>query len=45
MSDSQPRIREIPYNFSSFSGREIVIRVLGAGNWALIEELRGSRRT
>jgi FAD/FMN-containing dehydrogenase/Fe-S oxidoreductase len=45
MSDTQPRIREIPYNYTSYSDREIVIRFLGAEQWALIEELRGSRRT
>ena len=39
------RIREIPYNYTSFSDREIVIRFLGAPMWALIEELRGTRRT
>ncbi len=39
------RIREIPYNYTSFSDREIVIRLLGEENWRLIEELRGSRRT
>ncbi len=39
------RIREIPYNYTSFSDREIVIRYLGEDNWNLIEELRGSRRT
>jgi FAD/FMN-containing dehydrogenase/Fe-S oxidoreductase len=40
-----PRIREIPYNYTSFSDREIVIRFLGDEMWRLIEELRGSRRT
>lgn len=46
MSTSQPqRIREIPYNYTSFSDREIVIRFLGLEMWHLIEELRGSRRT
>jgi FAD/FMN-containing dehydrogenase/Fe-S oxidoreductase len=40
-----PRIREIPYNYTSFSDREIVIRLLGEANWRLIEDLRGSRRT
>ena len=45
MSDTQTRIREIPYNYTSFSDREIVIRFLGPEQWALIEELRGSRRT
>ena len=39
------RIREIPYNYTSFSDREIVIRYLGEDNWALIESLRGTRRT
>ena len=39
------RIREIPYNYTSFSDREIVIRYLGEENWRLIETLRGSRRT
>ena len=39
------RIREIPYNYTSFSDREIVIRFLGEPMWALINELRGSRRT
>ncbi|MES9944863.1 MAG: DUF3683 domain-containing protein [Candidatus Thiodiazotropha sp.] len=40
-----PRIREIPYNYTSFSDREIVIRFLGKPMWELIEELRGTRRT
>ncbi len=39
------RIREIPYNYTSFSDREIVIRFLGEENWRLIEDLRGTRRT
>ena len=39
------RIREIPYNYTSFSDREIVVRFLGEANWRLIEELRGTRRT
>ncbi|MFE8034441.1 DUF3683 domain-containing protein [Thiohalocapsa marina] len=39
------RIREIPYNYTSFSDREIVIRFLGEDNWRLIEALRGTRRT
>ena len=28
-SDEAPRLREIPYNYTSFSDREIVIRLLG----------------
>jgi FAD/FMN-containing dehydrogenase len=39
------RIREIPYNYTSFSDREIVIRFLGEAMWELIESLRGTRRT
>ncbi|MES9964376.1 MAG: DUF3683 domain-containing protein, partial [Candidatus Sedimenticola sp. 20ELBAFRAG] len=39
------RIREIPYNYTSFSDREIVIRFLGEEMWKVIEELRGTRRT
>lgn len=39
------RIREIPYNYTSFSDREIVTRFLGAAIWPLIEELRGERNT
>src|SRR3982751_2411379 len=40
-----PRLREIPYNYTSFSDREIVSRLLGADMWRVIEELRGERRT
>jgi FAD/FMN-containing dehydrogenase/Fe-S oxidoreductase len=43
--DSTHRIREIPYNYTSFSDREIVIRFLGREMWDLIEDLRGTRRT
>ncbi len=39
------RIREIPYNYTSFSDREIVLRILGTEGWQLIEELRHERRT
>lgn len=39
------RLREIPYNYTSFSDREIVIRFLGEEMWALVQQLRGSRRT
>ena len=40
-----PRLREIPYNYTSFSDREIVIRLLGADMWLLLERLRAERRT
>jgi FAD/FMN-containing dehydrogenase/Fe-S oxidoreductase len=39
------RIREIPYNYTSLSDREIVIRLLGARAWELLGVLRGERRT
>ena len=39
------RLREIPYNYTSFSDREIVIRLLGADAWRVLDELRGERRT
>ena len=39
------RIREIPYNYTSFSDREIVLRFLGEDMWRLIEHLREERRT
>ncbi|MDB5817906.1 MAG: FAD-linked oxidase, partial [Rhizobacter sp.] len=40
-----PRLREIPYNYTSFSDREIVIRLLGARAWELLENLRSERQT
>ncbi len=39
------RLREIPYNYTSFSDREIVIRLLGADNWAILDSLRRERVT
>jgi hypothetical protein len=44
-STPSPRIREIPYNYTSFSDREIVIRFLGEKGWQIIEQLRNQRRT
>src|SRR5205814_105590 len=40
-----PRLREIPYNYTSFSDREIVIRLLGEDAWSALEELREQRVT
>ena len=40
-----PRLREIPYNYTSFSDREIVIRLLGDEAWSILEALRAERRT
>ena len=42
---AQERIREIPYNYTSFSDREIVIRLLGSQSWELLNQLRGERQT
>lgn len=39
------RLREIPYNYTSFSDREIIIRLLGEDTWRILDELRGERRT
>ena len=39
------RLREIPYNYTSFSDKEIVIRFLGEEIWHIISELRGERKT
>jgi FAD/FMN-containing dehydrogenase/Fe-S oxidoreductase len=46
-SSAQPdaRLREIPYNYTSFSDREVVLRLLGEQAWTLLSELRGERRT
>jgi FAD/FMN-containing dehydrogenase/Fe-S oxidoreductase len=44
MADT-PRIREIPYNYTSFSDREILRRYLGEEGWILNESLRNQRRT
>ncbi|MCL2872327.1 MAG: DUF3683 domain-containing protein [Betaproteobacteria bacterium] len=40
-----PRLREIPYNYTSLSDREIVIRLLGAPMWDILDQLRLERRT
>ena len=39
------RIREIPYNYTSFSDREIVIRFLGEPMWDVLNNLRSRRVT
>jgi hypothetical protein len=40
-----PRLREIPYNYTSLSDREIVLRLLGERAWDLLNLLRDERRT
>ncbi len=37
--------REIPYNYTSFSDREIVYRLLGKKAWHILESLRADRKT
>ncbi|WP_445372807.1 DUF3683 domain-containing protein [Methylomonas sp. HW2-6] len=39
------RVREIPYNYTSFSDREIVIRLLGEEMWSILDSLREERIT
>ncbi|MEO5734416.1 MAG: FAD/FMN-binding oxidoreductase [Rubrivivax sp.] len=38
-------MREIPYNYTSFSDREIVIRLLGERAWTILNQLRQERQT
>ncbi|NNM65128.1 MAG: FAD/FMN-binding oxidoreductase, partial [Burkholderiales bacterium] len=45
VTDQPARLREIPYNYTSFSDREIVIRLLGAEAWGWLDQLRQERRT
>ncbi len=44
-SGDSHRIREIPYNYTSFSDREIVLRLLGESAWNWLNQLRDERRT
>ncbi len=43
--NAAPRLREIPYNYTSFSDREIVIRLLGEKVWDRLNWLRNERQT
>ncbi|HEX6708130.1 MAG TPA: FAD/FMN-binding oxidoreductase [Albitalea sp.] len=45
LAQGAPRLREIPYNYTSFSDREIVIRLLGARAWEVLNKLREERQT
>lgn len=44
-TNAVPRIREIPYNYTSYSDREIVIRLLGESAWDTLNTLRQQRKT
>ena len=39
------RLREIPFNYTSFADREVIIRLLGEDMWGVLDELRGERKT
>ena len=39
------RLREIPYNYTSYTDKEIVHRLLGAEAWQILQDLRTQRRT
>lgn len=41
----QRRIREIPYNYTSFSDKEIVLRLLGKDGWKLMKTLNDNSRS
>jgi FAD/FMN-containing dehydrogenase/Fe-S oxidoreductase len=45
LAEDAPRLREIPYNYTSFSDREVVIRLLGLRAWEQLEVLRAERQT
>src|SRR6478735_7880862 len=45
VDDGAPRLREIPYNYTSLSDREIVLRLLGTRAWEILNRLREERRT
>ncbi len=44
-NNDTPRLREIPYNYTSYSDREIILRLLGEEAWEKLSELRSERRT
>lgn len=43
--DLTNRLREIPYNYTSYSDKEIVLRLLGSEAWEKLSDLRSERRT
>lgn len=45
VASAVPRLREIPYNYTSLSDREIVIRLLGERAWEVLNRLRSERQT
>lgn len=45
MLETLSRVREIPYNYTSFTDKDIVRRFLGEEMWQTINELRKTRQT
>ena len=45
IDEAKIRLREIPYNYTSFTDKEIVIRLLGEDNWEKLNNLRKKRVT
>ena len=44
-AQAEQRLREIPYNYTSFSDKEVVMRLLGEQAWHWLSELRAQRQT
>ncbi|MDH4200589.1 MAG: DUF3683 domain-containing protein [Spirochaetia bacterium] len=44
-AEEKIRLREIPYNYTSFTDKEIVLKLLGEDNWIALNNLRKSRKT
>lgn len=45
MANQGNRLREIPYNYTSFSDKEIILKYFDEEIWKVIEELRAQRKT
>jgi FAD/FMN-containing dehydrogenase/Fe-S oxidoreductase len=45
IKEEKIRLREIPYNYTSFTDKEIVIKLLGEDNWNVLNDLRKKRVT
>ena len=45
VQEAPSRLREIPYNYTSFSDREVVCRLLGDDAWEILSDLRSQRKT
>ena len=43
--EDAPRLREIPYNYTSYSDQEIIRRILGQRGYELMQALRSERQT